>query len=206
MVQREDIVGFRILVEELGLLDALRVGGRTQRRLFGGAPFDDLPAPEDDDERKSREQIGPAIVLYRQLVDEHDRERALAIIERVIVEASVVFLTRSVGRLRRDELLAMDDAERETFVRNKSEHFANATLTWDHIDADSVAFTVTHCHFPPLCEATGVPELAPLFCKGDAEFFGGVEDDVDLERPHTIAEGADTCPFHIYMREGDDEH
>jgi len=200
MIKREDIVGFRILVDELGLVDALRIGGRTQRRLLGGEPFDHLDAPHNDDERQSREQIGPAIVLYRQLRREYGEDRALAVIERVIIEASVVFLSKTVGRLRRDDLLAMGDDEREAFVRQKGRHFANATLTWDHIGAESVEFTVTHCRFPPLCEKAGVPELAPLFCRGDAEFFGGVEQDVDLERPHTIAEGAETCPFHIYSR------
>ncbi|MFB6371555.1 MAG: L-2-amino-thiazoline-4-carboxylic acid hydrolase [Bradymonadaceae bacterium] len=203
MIKREDIVGFRILVDELGLVDALRIGGRMQRQIFAGEPFSDLPAPESDQERESRDQIAPAIVLYRQLRDELGEERALEVAERVIREATVVFLSKTVGRLRRDELLAMDDDEREAFVREKGQHFANADLTWDQIGAESVEFTVTHCRFPPLCEAAGVPELAPLFCKGDADFFGGVEEDVDLERPHTIAEGAENCPFHIYMRDDD---
>ena len=203
MLNREDVVGFRILVDELGLIDALRIGGRTQRRVFAGDPFDDLPAPDSPDERESREQIGPAIVLYQELLDARPRDRALEIVERVIVEATVVYLSKTVGRLRRDELLPMGDDERQAFVRHKADQFANADLSWDHIGADSVEFTVTHCRFPPLCDAAGVPELAPLFCKGDADFFGGVEDEVDLDRPHTIAEGAETCPFHIYFRDGD---
>ncbi len=50
----------------------------------------------------------------------------------------------------------------------------------------------------PLCAAAGVPELAPVFCAGDAHFFGTVEPDVLLERPQMIAEGAETCRFRLY--------
>ncbi len=201
MFGSEDRAAFKVLIEELGLIDALRVGGRTQRRVFAGEPFAEFPPPESDGERKSRDQIGPAIVLYRELLEEVSRERALQVAERMIIEASIVFLSETVGRLRRSELLEMGDREREAFVRERGNQFFNATLRWEEIDEEVVEFTVTHCEFPPLCEAAGVPELAPLFCKGDAEFFGGVEDDVALERPHTLAEGAESCPFRIEMRE-----
>jgi hypothetical protein len=204
MFSREDSAAFKILIEELGLVDALRIGGRTQRRVFAGEPFDDFDPPETENERESRDQIGPAIVLYRELRREVDRERALEVAERVIVEASIIFLGKTIGRLRRRELLDLEDREREQFVRRKGDKFFNATLEWEQIEVDTVEFTVTHCEFPPLCEATGVPELAPLFCEGDAQFFGDVEEDVDLDRPHTIAEGAETCPFRITLREPQD--
>jgi hypothetical protein len=201
MFSREDSAAFKILIEELGLVDALRVGGRTQRRVFAGEPFDQLDPPETEGERQSREQIGPAIVLYKELLRDRDRQRALEVAERVIIEASIIFLGKTIGRLRRSELLDLGDRQREEFVRRKGDKFFNATLEWEQIEVDTVEFTVTHCEFPPLCEKTGVPELAPLFCKGDAQFFGDVEEDVDLDRPHTIAEGAETCPFRITLRD-----
>ena len=204
MFKREDQKAFKILIDELGLVSAIRIGARVQRKVFTGEPFEELPEPDSEDERLSRQQIGPAIVLYRELKEKLTEERAYEVTERVVVEASVVFLSKTVGRLRRRELLSMGDAEREAFVREKGEKFFNANLSWDRIDADAVEFTVLHCKFPPLCEAVGEPELAPVFCKGDAEFFGGVEEDVDLERPHTIAEGGPNCPFHIYLRDGEE--
>lgn len=203
MFKPEQRAAFGVLVDEFGLLQALKVGGRVQRQRFAGAPFDELPPPEDDDERLSREQIAPAIVLYRQLRRDVSEERAYAITERVVVEGAVHFLGRQIGRLPRDELVAMGDAERDNFVRERGENFFNATIEWDRVSRDAVEFTVTHCAFPGLCEDAGVPELAPVFCEGDRKFFGGVESDVQLERPHTIAQGGPDCPFRISLRESD---
>ena len=203
MFEPEQRAAFGILIDELGLFTALRVGGRTQRHQLSGEPFDHLPAPDSEDERLSREQIGPAIVLYRQLLEEVSQERAYAITERVVVEGAVIFLEETIGRLPRERLLAMGDDQRETFVRAKGAKFFNATIEWDYIERDEVQFTVTHCKFPDLCEEAGVPELAPVFCEGDGEFFGGVESDVELERPHTIARGGEDCPFRIYLTESD---
>lgn len=203
MFRREERAAFGILLDELGLIDALRIAGRTQRDQLAGEPFGDLPPPEGRDERLSREQIGPAIILYRHLKREFSEERALRVTERVVVEGAVIFLQRTIGRLRREELADLDHAERERFVREKGSRFFNATIEWNIIDEGEVKFTVTHCKFPGLCEEVGVPELAPVFCKGDGEFFGGVESDVELDRPHTIAEGGPNCPFHIYMAEPD---
>jgi predicted ArsR family transcriptional regulator len=100
----------------------------------------------------------------------------------------------------------MEDDDREEFVRERGRKFFNATIEWDRISETAVEFTVTHCEFPGLCEAAGVPELAPVFCKGDGAFFGGVESDVELERPHTIAQGADDCPFRISLRDPDSDY
>jgi len=201
MLEREKRAAFGVLVDELGLFRALKIGGRLQRQRFAGEPFDDLPPPEDEDERLSREQIAPAIVLYRQLRRDVSQNRAYEITERVVVEASVHFLARTIGRLPREKLIEMGEDEREEFVRARGSDFFNATIEWDRISRDAVEFTVTHCAFPELCEEAGVPELAPVFCEGDREFFGGVESDVELERPHTIAQGGPDCPFRISLRE-----
>jgi Amt family ammonium transporter len=47
----------------------------------------------------------------------------------------------------------------------------------------------------------GVPELAPVFCKGDARFFGTVEPDVELIRPTMIATGGARCDFTLRFAE-----
>lgn len=184
-----------ILVRELGVLGALRIGRAIRRLERTGAPFAELPAAESEQERLSREQIGPAILLYLVLRERFDQARALAITEEIVVEAACVFLRQSIGSLRRAELEALDEDGKQAFVKERGERFFNATVTWDEIGTERVRFTVTHCRFPPLCAAAGVPELAPVFCKGDARFFGTVEPDVELIRPHTIAGGATTCPF-----------
>lgn len=199
MFRAEERTAVRILFRELGFVEGLRLAGRVQTRVLAGEPFDELPSPESEDERKSREQIAPAIVLYDELLADYQQPRAYDLVEEIAVEGAVHFLSRTIGRLRKRDLLGMTDRERRDFVETKGEQFFNAKLRWETIEEDEVEFTVLECRFPGLCESVGYPELAPVFCKGDAKFFGGVEEDVDLDRPHTIAEGADTCPFHIYL-------
>lgn len=201
MLRTEELASLRVLVDELGWWRTATVAAKIKWAQVRGEPFVDLPPPETEAERMSRQQVGPAVLLYRALSARFDGERALAITERAVVEAGVAFLARTVGRLDRDRLDQMDDDEREDFVRRSGDQFFNAELEWEAIAADRVEFSVTHCRFPALCEAADVPELAPMFCKADAAFFGGVEEEVDLHRPHTIAEGARTCPFRIEMCE-----
>ena len=74
-------------------------------------------------------------------------------------------------------------------------------MTWDEISTRGVRFTISRCRLAELARQTGHPELAPLFCKGDARFFGEIEKDVTLTRPPTIADGASHCHFHIAWRD-----
>lgn len=191
-----------ILVRELGVFRALKVGRRIRRQLRAGEPFGHLPSPESPQERLSREQIGPAILLYKALKEVVDERAAWRISEQIVVVAACVFLRQSMGELKRSELAQMDDEARDRFAKDKGERFFNATVDWHEVSGERVYFEVTACRFPPLCAAAGVPELAPIFCKGDAKYFGTVEPGVRLERPYTIAEGAKTCPFTLTWSEG----
>ena len=201
MLPKEERVAARILISELGLIDGLRAALRVKKRESAGEPFADLDPPEDDNERLSREQIGPAIVLYRVLHDFVDEERAFEITKDVVIDAAVVFLQKQIGSIERATLASLDEQQREQWVKQKGSKFFNATVTWDEISGERVKFTVTSCTFPRLCAEAGEPHLAPLFCLGDAKFFGTVEENVELDRPHTIAEGAHTCPFHIHWKD-----
>jgi hypothetical protein len=201
MLPKEERVAARILIGELGLFNGLRAAMRVKKRESSGEPFEDLDPPQDEDERLSREQIGPAIVLYRVLQDFVDEDRAFEITKAVVIDAAVVFLQKQIGAIERATLASLDDEQREAWVRDKGSKFFNATVRWDEISGERVKFTVQSCTFPRLCAEAGEPQLAPLFCLGDAKFFGTVEENVELERPHTIAEGAHTCPFHIYWKD-----
>lgn len=193
----EERVGAPILVRELGVWRALKVGRATRRALRAGEPFSHLAPSDHPKEVASRAQIGRAIVLYRALQELVDRERAFAITEKVVIEAACVFLAEQLGPLDRRTLEAIPQAERIDWVTERGDRFPNSTVRWDRIDGAGVDFTVTACRFPRLCAEAGAPELAPIFCAGDSKFFGTVEPDVRLERPHTIAEGASTCAFSL---------
>jgi predicted ArsR family transcriptional regulator len=194
-LQPEERLATPILLRELGVLGVLQVGRTLRRRQRLGEPFTHLPPADCDQETLSRQQIGPAILLYQALTERVGQPQAYAITRAVVIEAACDFLRRSIGPLRRTELEALDENGRQAWVLERGRRFFNATVYWDEITGDRVRFTVTHCRFPPLCHACGVPELAPVFCEGDAVFFGTVEPDVTLDRPHTRAKGAATCPF-----------
>lgn len=186
-----------VLVRELGLFRTLIVGARLQAAVGRGEPFEDLPPATDERERLSREQIGPAIILYRLLLEKRSQEDAYAITKKAVIEGAVAFLKESIGPLEQETLERLDDQERRAFVEERGEKFFNATVEWETIEPQRVEFEVTHCRFPALCAEVGHPELAPVFCAGDAKFFGTIEPNVRLDRPATIAGGDPHCLFKL---------
>lgn len=174
---------------------------RLVRAEQRGEPFRHLPPPENDKERLSRQQIGPGIILYKELKKLVTQEQAMDIAQEAIIAGAIAFLKRSIGPLKREKLSKLNEEERRAFVEEKGARFFNATMQWDVITGDEVSFTVVSCRFPRLCQEAGVPELAPAFCQGDATFFGSVEPGVSLERPQTIATGAQSCLFSLKWSE-----
>ncbi|MCB9674775.1 MAG: L-2-amino-thiazoline-4-carboxylic acid hydrolase [Alphaproteobacteria bacterium] len=201
MLGPEERAGLRVLVDALGWVGALRVGVALEWRRIRGEPFGDLPAAEGHAEVGSRAQAGPAVLLYRVLRERVGDERALAIVAKAVEEGAIAFLSRSIGRLDRAEIGALDDAGREHFAKDRAARFPNATLEWRALTADAVSFDVTACRLVELVVHAGHPELAPLFCAGDARFFGEVEEGAVLDRPTTIAGGDPVCRFTIRWRD-----
>ncbi|MCA9546965.1 MAG: L-2-amino-thiazoline-4-carboxylic acid hydrolase [Myxococcales bacterium] len=165
-----------------------------------GEPFAHLPPPADAKDAGSRAQLGPAIVLHRELTRRGHPE-ARAIVAQAVHAGALAFLGRTVGPISRQALGGMTPAERRTWLAALGERFPNATLSWEATGPDRVSFRVTACRFVALCRAVGAADLAPLFCAGDATFFGTVEPDVRLDRPHTLAEGGPDCPFTLSWKE-----
>jgi hypothetical protein len=184
-----------VLASELGWRKALWVGFQIERALGRGEPFGGLPAATDPREQGSRAQAGPAIVMYRVLRESVGPERALQITARVVEEGAVIFLRMSLGTLRRAEIAALDEGGRRRFTEDRASRFPNAELVWNKVSAERVSFTVTRCRLVELVRGAGHPELARLFCAGDARYFGNVEPGVRLVRPTTLAEGGPHCDF-----------
>jgi predicted ArsR family transcriptional regulator len=194
------------LIDQLGVFGAAVVGWKVDAAQRRGEPFEQLGPPADDRERLSRQQAAPLLLLYRTLKERlGDETKALEIARAAALAGGRAFLARTLGKLDRATLDALDDDGRQRFADDKAYQFFNATLRWEHIGADEVRFTVTACHFPRLCAAVGMPELAPLFCETDAAYFGSVEPDVVLERPHTLATGGESCPFRLLWASGGSE-
>jgi len=192
-------VALPVLLRRLGVRETLRVGVMVASALRRGEPFSRLPPPSDARDRDSRAQAAPALVLYRALRARGHAE-SLEIVGEVVEAAAVVFLRRTIGPIRRADLAALDEAERARWVHTRAARFPNAEPRFEAVGPDEVRFRVSSCRFVALAHAAGAPELAPVFCRGDAKFFGTVERDVVLERPHTLAEGGPDCPFTIRFR------
>lgn len=172
------MIAVRILLREFGLCGTIRIALAIRRLQRRGEPFGALPPPANDREAKSRAQIGPAILLYRSLPRD-----ALRITEEIVVASARAFLRKTIGPIEKVD------------ARRAGEAFFNATLRWIRVAPEEVRFDVVACHFPVLCRAAGVPELAPVFCRGDAGFFR--DQGLRFERTTTIAEGAPLCDFRI---------
>ena len=185
----------RVLAGHLGWVRALWYGLNIRSRVRSGEPFNHLPAPLTEKETLSRAQAGPAIVLYRRLRRAIGPEDAVGITTDAVEASALVFLAETIGPLDRDSLTAMGPDERLAFLKDKGNRFPNATIRWEQAEAARVRFTVLDCRFVSLCAEAGHPELAPIFCKGDAEYFGGVETGVELIRNETLAAGGRHCPF-----------
>ena len=195
------MAAFAILRRELGFWRAVKVGWNVESRTRRGEPFLGWDLPDDENEAQSRAQLGPALVLFEELCRSEDTLRAREITAMVVEAGAHIFLRSSIGVIRRSDLIQLDQAGRETFVAERMDRFPNATVTWDSISENHVSFRVTDCRFVRLCHQTGHPDLAPIFCAGDATYFGSVEPGVTLERPATIAEGAAECPFTLRFSE-----
>jgi hypothetical protein len=64
-------------------------------------------------------------------------------------------------------------------------------------DADKLDFTVTRCGYMEMYGEMGLPAVlhATLSCRRDAAFAAGYSQNLRLERPQTISEGAPGCIF-----------
>jgi len=190
-----------VLYRKLGTVRMAKVTAAISLAQARGEPFKTLAPPEDERERLSRKQAGPAILLYKALREVVGPEEALELSREVVIDGAVRFLGHSVGPLDRETMAGLDDAQREKLIRSMGERFFNATLRWDEISVERIRFTVTRCRFPELCRVAGVPEVAPLLCAGDAVYFGEVVGTVEMQRQDTIAGGAECCDFELTWKD-----
>lgn len=184
------------IVASLGPIGAARVFAEVAWRLLRGEPFASLPPATSQKERESRRQAAPVFVLHRVLVARQVPD-ALELVARIVEVGGVRSLSRALGPLSREAFGAMDDRERRAWVDRLARSFPNARPDFQEVSAQRVRFTVHHCTFVTLAHAVGEPALATVFCRADEAYFGKVDKDVELIRPHTLARGGPECPFEL---------
>ena len=194
--------GVPVLLNRLGLVEAIKIAWRIEREAARGEPWNALPEAVDQKEALSREQIAPAVLLYRALSETHDQQEALDIVRETAIAGGVSFLKKTIGIIDRNSLATKSEDEVNAWVEETAVKFFNADITFDTVSSERVAFTVSRCRFPELCKQVGVPELAPVFCASDEAFFGGAQPGVTLTRPETLARGGSCCPFDLTWDDG----
>ena len=193
------LYSLKLLRKELGSIKLCFLAFHMIVLQLKGEPFRSFPKATERGDIFSRKQIGPAIVLYKALRKLYPEPRALQISELIIIDSTLIFLRQAVGAINRQRIEAMDDSERQGWLSQIADQFLNATIRWNRIGLSDLSFTITHCYFPKMCTTAGVPELGPIFCKGDAVYFGTEQEGVSLNRPHTIALGSQDCLFEMKL-------
>lgn len=189
------IHGLGALFSAAGAVSAVTVLLASLPTLLGKDPFLQLGPAADERERASRKQIAPAVAMYAALRTRLGKDRALEIMRRVIDAGTLAFLAHTVGEPPIAAYLKGNTDERRRLVEGLMAPFFNAVSEIREIGEKGFTVEVTACHFPGLCQAAGVAELAPLFCAGDLEYFNRPGSPVKLERDGTLAEGRACCPF-----------
>ena len=198
----------RILLSELGALRCLELLPRLLWLNLTRDPFKALgQRPLSREDRFSRHQLKPVLLLDAALTEGLglSKERAGAILGRLIAEIGATFIGTNLGALTPELWGALDAAGR---ARTSAEIMARFFNMEAHpvakAKATSFAFDVTACRFAALTRALGRPELAELYCEADRVYFEDPEVPIRLERHETIAGGGARCDFHFHLeRPGD---
>jgi hypothetical protein len=117
-------LAWRKLRRALPVQQALAVLWDVMRMQVRGEPFSHLGHPEDERDRLSRRQIGPAILLYRSLRMRVDPDQALALTREVVLSSGVVFLEALLADVDPREAAPTEDPKRK--LESLAERFFNA--------------------------------------------------------------------------------
>ena len=185
----------KVLYQRLGLWGALHIIVRVIRGKMTGAPFAGWPKAQQRRERESRQQLGPAILVYRALLKRYSPSHSLLVTSDVVTASGRAFLNQVLSELDIDHLISLPNDQRSAYLTPILSPIPNALFELSFDTENKVRFTVKSCRFVGLCAELGHPELAPLFCAVDDHFFRHDLPQVNLERATTIAHGGEQCPF-----------
>jgi hypothetical protein len=193
-----------VLRAQLGWTRAIHALTRFMLRSLGRDPLRDLsthgwPASQ---ETLVRHQLRPVILLddVLRLDLALPQERVMEILAQVIRMSGARFIEHNVPDIPRSSWRAADPAQRHSFVTRLTTRLFNAQIEDITTAPTTLAFRITACRFVQLTHALGRPQLAPLFCAADSQFFESPSSP-RLDRPSTIAAGDACCHFIFSYRE-----
>ena len=195
----DQLSALRLIINLVGVRDgfasALASAGSVD------AVFVHLESATSARERASRQQAGPAILLYRALRQRVGQTRALNVLQEVVAQGALRFLGRQLHDLDPTSFDSWSDEERQRRADAWLDRFFTAEAELTAVTNERVEFQVTGCALHRLAVGCGHPELAPLFCSADAAFFRARG--IDLAVPSRIAEGDSRCHFVLRLATDD---
>jgi len=189
------VVAVKILKKEIGISDCLKVIINLSIDRAKGEPWTGIGKSEDIKEVLSRRQIGPAVLLERNLRKVVSREKARDISKEIIKIASVDFLKRNIPRFDKSKILSLGENERDSYLWDIQNKFFNADAEIKMEGEDSLLLTIRRCRFVELLGKIGEGDMAPLFCEGDKLFFDEYQKEIELDRPEKLSDGGNICDF-----------
>jgi len=191
----EGVRGVRELFAALPTASAVRVAaaaaagvGPIQTRLR-----QTVDPPLSSELQSVDQAIAWTIALYRALRARHG-DRALEIVERIVVQSGVRLMDRAFPRLDGPEPLRA----LERFVLPSLEHAARHglyRLGKVRREDGQLAYDITYCRYVEACRVAGVAELAGCFCAVDGPFFAGFSDRLDFGCQKRLSAGDPACTF-----------
>ncbi len=164
-------------------------------RGLRGAPWRDLPPPENERMAACRDMVGPVVLLDDALRQRLGKEAGRAVVAAIVRDSALVQLATLVPATEVQSLRELPGDEREPRLQAMVQRFPNATVGKLELSESSFAYPVTGCAFVTLCQAIDRADLATVFCAADALHFERNLVGVHFERPETLAEGGQRCDF-----------
>jgi hypothetical protein len=184
-----------ILYREVGLEAMLLSLVKSAYHLFRGEPWRHLAKPSNRKEKKSRQQAGPAIVLYKTLCENVSSEQAYLTTRHIVERGAKYFLKSQIPKIKKRRYQGAYPKDQQSFLQSIVDKFPNATVGQLHATDESFRFEVKQCAFVSLTKAAGQPQLARIFCAADGAYFDEEHPDIIFDRPTTLAEHGMPCEF-----------
>ena len=198
---RMSVLGFRLLARRVGLVRLPGLLWSVWRQQRKGAPWADLGPPESKREKECRVQMGQVILLHDAIAARTSPRRAREIMGELVSEAAVAQLRSFIPKETLLEYRDLAPATREGILNRTLDKFPNATVGKKVIEEEVFEFHVTRCEFVELAQSINRPEMAQLFCAGDAMYFERHLPQTHFDRPVMLSEQGEYCQFRIRWAE-----
>ncbi|MHA1150353.1 MAG: L-2-amino-thiazoline-4-carboxylic acid hydrolase [Promethearchaeota archaeon] len=194
------LTGLKSLKVQIGWKATFSIIKQLIQQRKKGEPWIIMEKAVEKKDIDSRALIGDVILIYRRLMKNMDKEKALKIVKKVIVNSAITQLYSLAPLIKKHDMQSRTQEENKDFIIQLIEKFPNTD--WELLEATQTSFRykITRCRLVELVNDLGYPELADAFCPGDALYFERYQPDIKFTRPFTIGYGQECCDFQFKLK------